>query len=731
MFVKVAIDLALNRLFTYEVPEALQKKLAIGQLLSVPFGHRQARGFAIELTESAPDGIKVKPIIEIVDEAPFFSSALLMLVRRLSAYTLSPLESMLKAALPAAVLKRNIHPRELMFIAPAMSPVPVKLTKRQSWLYDQIVRLGGGWMSQLCRELQTTPTTIRQLGALGLVRMAIREKRRDPLAGHRVLPTRPLPLNAEQRAALAMIADDEFSNPVLLFGVTGSGKTEVYLQAIAAELSAGRGAIVMVPEISLTPQTVQRFASRFGAEVAVLHSALSDGERYDEWHRIRAGTARVVVGPRSAVFAPVKNLGLIVVDEEHDTSYKQEDTPRYNARDAAVLRGAIEGAKVVLGSATPSLESWLNAKLGKYRLVKIEKRAGFGTLPTIELIDMTAMGGGEKTGGSIFSGELLAALRACVERGEQAMLFLNRRGYSRSMRCAACGATVDCDGCGVPYTYHQADGCLRCHICGKWILPPRKCGNCGCTAFDYRGIGTQRAEAALKKCLPGATILRMDADSTSRKNSHDDILSAFRRGEGNILLGTQMITKGLDFPNVTLVGVINADASMNMPDFRAMERTFQLLSQVAGRAGRSELSGRVMIQSYDIENKVLNLVMRGDFEEFANQELAIRKEAGFPPYCHLAVVTFKAKDLKMVGDWAQMYAQSMARVAKAKSNLKMLVSEAMPAPLEKADGWYRWQIIIRSAGIGAIAKVWEWLTAARPAPKDLRVSIDIDAINLI
>ena len=396
MLAKVAIDLALDRLFTYEVPEALQKKLAVGQLLSVPFGHREARGFVLETSRGGnvcQDGdYKIKPVSSIVDETPFFSPALLELVKKVAAYTASPIEAVLKTALPAAVLKRNARAKEQLFVEAIGGTREqagghlVGLTTRQRWLVEQIERLGGGWMQQLCRELKTTPASIRALAEKGLVTVEPRAKRRDPLAGRRILPTKPLPLNEEQKKALEAICAAD--RPVLLFGVTGSGKTEVYLQTIAKELEAGRGAIVMVPEIALTPQTVGRFASRFGDRVAVLHSALSDGERYDEWHRIRSGAARVVVGPRSAVWAPVRDLGLIVVDEEHETSYKQDEMPRYNARDVAVLRGAIGGAKVVLGSATPSLESWMNVKRGKYALAEMKCRAGAGTLPNIQLIEM-------------------------------------------------------------------------------------------------------------------------------------------------------------------------------------------------------------------------------------------------------------------------------------------------------------------------------------------------------
>ena len=722
MTVKVAIDLALDRLFTYEVPEALMKKLAVGQLLSVPFGHREARGFVMEITQdtAANSEYKLKPITAIVDETPFFSVKLLELVRLVAAYTASPIETVLKAALPAAVLKRNAKAKEQLFveIVGASNP-PTSLTSRQQWLYENIVRLDGGWMNWLCRELKTTPASIRTLERYGLVKVAVRAKRRDPLMRNRIMPSKPLPLNEEQAKALGTICGQ--SRPVLLYGVTGSGKTEVYLQAIAAELESGRGAIVMVPEIALTPQTVQRFASRFGGRVAVLHSALSDGERYDEWHRIRSGEARVVVGPRSAVWAPVADLGLIVVDEEHETSYKQDETPRYHARDVAVLRGMVEGVRVVLGSATPSLESWMNVKRGKYDIAVMRKRAGAGTLPAVKLVEMT--------GGGIFSQDLLESIRLRLDRHEQSILFLNRRGYSRSVVCNGCGYVVECPECGIPYTYHRADSCLRCHVCGGWIPVPEKCPQCKCSVFEYKGIGTQRAEAALAKCFPHARILRMDADSTSHKHSHDDILSAFRRGDADILLGTQMIAKGLDFPNVTLVGVLNADSSLNMPDFRAAERTFQLLAQVAGRAGRAELPGEVIVQSYDVSSPVLDAVVRGDFDGFAAEELKVREECFFPPYSHLAAMVFRSKELKLVGDWAGMYARSLAAYAGKVKGL--VVSEATPLLQEKADGWYRWQIVMRSASPSLIVKAWRWICAARPVPTGLRATMDIDAFNVL
>ena len=507
MLVKVAIDLALDRLFTYEVPVELRREISVGQLLRVPFGHREARGFALDVQDTStlnpqPSTLnyKLKPILGIADPAPFFSPAMLKLVRWIADYTCSPIEICLKSAVPAAVLKPNAKPKELLFVEPreyAESP----LTAYQRELLDNIRRVGGGWMQPLCREFSTTPATLRALAAKGAVAIEPRALRRDPLAGRSVLPTKPLPLNAMQRAALDKIISSTMmapgplnsrqlstpnsqlstAKPILLHGVTGSGKTEVYLQAIAHELECGRGAIVLVPEISLTPQTVRRFAGRFGDRVAVLHSALSDGERYDEWHRIRTGAARVVVGPRSAVFAPVKDLGLIVVDEEHDTSYKQDETPRYNARDVAVMRGALEGCRVVLGSATPSLETWLNVQQGKYALASMSARVAGHSMPEVHLVDL-----GEEaeaySSAPIFSKFLLDAIAERNRRGEQTILFLNRRGYSRVLECRACGHVMACPNCSVAYVVpglrrarvlvHRGRHAAR-RACPAQVLPSR------------------------------------------------------------------------------------------------------------------------------------------------------------------------------------------------------------------------------------------------------------------
>lgn len=729
MFASIAIDLAIDKLFSYRVPSEMEEVIAVGQFVQVVFNHRAATGFVMNLTEVPPEGVpskKVRAVDRIVDEVPFFSAAMLRLVKWMAAYTCAPIELCLRTAIPASVMKPSARERQLLYVD-IVTPLPsdLQLTKHQFALYENLQRVGGGWLQQVCREFKTSPSTLHNLEAAGAVTIAARTKRRDPLAGRRVLPSKPLPLNREQAAALEIIQSS--SRPILLWGITGSGKTEVYLQAIAANLAAGRGAIVLVPEISLTPQTVRRFAGRFGDRVAVLHSALSDGERFDEWRRIRSGAAQVVIGPRSAIFAPVQNLGLIVVDEEHDPSYKQDETPRYHARNLAVVRAQLEGndCRVVLGSATPSLETWHNAQTGKYTLATLAHRAAAQTLPDVCVVNMEEELQRNNGRASIFAQPLMDAIHTRLERGEQTILLLNRRGFARIYECGDCAWKAECPNCSVAYTYHKHDNCLRCHICGGWMPLPAQCPNCHGTNFERIGIGTQRAEEALHTCFPTARILRMDADSTSRKFSHDDILNAFRTNRADILLGTQMIAKGLDFPNVTLVGVINADASLNMPDPRAAERTFQLITQVSGRAGRAEKPGQVFIQTFAPEEYPIKTAAAADFLKFAELELAERRSAQLPPFTRMAALLFRSRDAIAVQKWAAAYAASLA-------NWKdLMVSEANEAALAKAEGWFRYFITLRATNHQNIIAAYKWIIGALPPPPTVTVALDVDALSVM
>lgn len=526
----------------------------------------------------------------------------------------------------------------------------------------------------------------------------------------------------------------EEGKPLLLHGVTGSGKTEVYLQAIAHSLSQGKGAIVLVPEISLTPQTVERFKARFSSPplktlVAVLHSRLSAGERHDEWHKIRQGRARIVIGARSAVFAPVQALGLIVVDEEHEPSYKQEEAPRYQARDLAVVRAQMEGAVVVLGSATPSLESFYNCRQGKYRLIELPRRADEKTMPLVRIIDMRQEARKEK-GAPIFSQKLKEAIHRRLEKSEQTMLFLNRRGFASSLQCTQCGYVAGCPNCSVALTYHRALQKLLCHICGHSADAPVRCPEPACAnpAIRYAGLGTEKVEEALVKLFPKARVKRMDSDALKRKDDYRRFLGDFRRGKTDILLGTQMIAKGLHFPNVTLVGIIYADLSLHQPDFRAGERTFQLLTQVAGRAGRGAVEGEVIIQAFTPFHPAIQYARRHDFVSFYEQEIEFREQLGYPPLKRAALLTLKGRNEDKVKFSAAHLRKEIAPIESRLSDLT--VSGPAPAPLARLETFYRYQIFLRTRQMSQLSRGLMELQLEEKLPEEVRLTVDIDPVNL-
>jgi primosomal protein N' (replication factor Y) len=543
------------------------------------------------------------------------------------------------------------------------------------------------------------------------------------------LKTLPQTLMEQQAKALELIvASIERQDPpvVLLHGVTGSGKTEVYLQAIARALELGKGAIVLVPEIALTPQTMERFKGRFGEAVAVLHSSLSEGERHDEWHRIHSGEARIAIGARSAVFAPVQNLGLIVVDEEHEQTYKQEEAPRYHARDVAVMRGRLEACAVVLGSATPAFESFSNARSGKYALADMPVRVDHRRMPVIRVVDMRVEA--ERAGGpGLFSRELADLIRLRLENGEQTILFLNRRGFSTSLVCPKCGYVASCEWCSVAFTYHRAEETLKCHICGAHKPVPAACPECKDPGFKYSGTGTQRLESVVAKLFPKARVRRMDADTTSAKNAHWEILGEFKSGKVDILIGTQMIAKGLDIPNVTLIGVINADTGLHAPDFRAGERTFQLLTQVAGRAGRGDLAGDVVIQTYTPFHTTIQAVRRLDYATFYDQESEERRELAYPPFGRMVCVTFRGASDERTAFSADLLAKTLAETLPA----NVTVSGPSPAPLAKAKGLFRHQVLFRGPSSKAITRPLRRLLAETAWPPGITSVLDVDPVSLI
>ncbi|MFD0959382.1 primosomal protein N' [Paenibacillus chungangensis] len=599
-------------------------------------------------------------------------------------------------------------------------------------------------MAQLAKELSVAVSTIRALEKKELLSIREVEKERDPYGDRSYERTVPLALTKEQEAVYSRIADvirSEHHFTMLLHGVTGSGKTEVYLQSIQYCLEQGKQAIVLVPEISLTPQMVERFKGRFGTAVAVLHSRLSDGERYDEWRKIRSGRAVVAIGARSAIFAPFRHIGLIIIDEEHESSYKQEESPKYHARDVAVRRAKQHGAAVVLGSATPSLESFAAASRdmppgAPSPLLPMPSRVSGRPLPEVEVVDMRSeLRDGNR---SMFSRKLHGELLRRLERGEQSVLLLNRRGYSTFVMCRSCGYTAACPHCDISLTYHQKTRLVRCHYCGHAEAAPGQCPSCESEHIRYFGTGTQKVEEELAKLFPGIRVIRMDVDTTSGKHAHERLLSQFGERKADVLLGTQMVAKGLDFPYVTLVGVIAADTSLNLPDFRAAERTFQLLTQVAGRAGRHHLEGEVIIQTYSPEHYAIAKSQQHDYAGFVREELRHRSVMAYPPYCRLALVLMSHEQLPAVIAASDRFAAEIRELAQHEGVLVPL-SSGRPRAVEvlgpvassiaRMKDRYRFQCVIKYRGSvdvsGMVQRVLQSLLK-ETAHRGVQFSVDVD-----
>ena len=745
---RVTLDVAVRREFDYLVPEELEPSVHEGTRVKVPFGPREVMGVVTAVLDESPHG-NLREIIKTVGGQALVTPPILRLVRWIADYYCCAPEIAMKAVLPDAVRKEEEGWRERLYVrALPQHGEPPKLTKRQEDLWTIVEEWRELPLQELVRLAGTTSATIRKLEDKGLVSIAPQISERDPYAKEHILPTQPLELNAQQATALESIVDsmerlakrdDDEAKPVgdnvfLLHGVTGSGKTEVYLQAIAHALGQGKGAIVLVPEISLTPQTVERFKARFSQGpqqtlVAVLHSHLSAGERHDEWHKIRQGRARIVIGARSAVFAPVEPLGLVIVDEEHEHSYKQEEAPRYNARDLAVVRGQQEGAAVVLGSATPCMESYHNVQRKKYGLLSLTERVDNIQMPIVRVIDMRSAARKEK-GVGIFSPQLREAILQRLEKNEQVMLFLNRRGWSSSLQCPECGFVAECPNCSVSLTYHRAAQQLMCHICGHVEPAPKKCPQteCGNAAIRFSGLGTEKVEAALEKGFPSARVKRMDSDTLKRKEDYRRILGDFRTGKIDILVGTQMIAKGLHFPNVTLVGIIHADLSLHIPDFRAGERTFQLLTQVAGRAGRGEVEGEVYVQSFTPFHPAIQYARRHDYVGFYEQEIEFRQQLNYPPVGRVALLTLRGRSEDRVKFVADHLRREMDTVAKELG--EVVVAGPAPAPLLRAENFYRYQIMLRTSRMPQLSRKLSALRETFQIPEDLRLVIDIDPMSL-
>ncbi len=756
MIARVTLDLALGRDFDYAIPPELADRVAVGARVKVPFGARQVLGCVTALIEdaAAPAGRPLKPVLRVLGTRSLLTPRLLALARWLASYYVCPLERVLQTVLPEAVRREQAGWRERLFVRPLppTGPLP-RLTPRQRELWHLIEERQGLPLQELLRLTGATADPVRRLEDKGLVAIAPQISERDPHAAEHYLPTVPLTLNPGQRRALEQIvaALDQVGPPgaaageeatdapagrtFLLHGVTGSGKTEVYLQALAACLERGRGAIVLVPEIALTPQTIERFKARFShgphrTLVAVLHSHLSTGERHDEWHKIRDGRARIVIGARSAVFAPVEPLGLVIVDEEHEPSYKQEEAPRYHARDVAVWRGRQEGAVVVLGSATPSLESYFNARRGKYTLLELPERVDHQRLPLVRVVDLRQEARRER-GIPVFSPLLRDAIAARLERREQTILFLNRRGYATALQCPRCGYVAGCPQCSVALTYHRPEQQLRCHLCGHVEPAPAVCPapGCGNPALRYAGLGTQRVEDILRRLFPRARLERMDSDRLTRKEDYRRILGEFRAGRTDILVGTQMIAKGLHFPNVTLVGIIYADQSLHLPDFRAAERTFQLLTQVSGRAGRGDVEGEVIVQAFTPFHPAIQCARRHDFASFYAEEIEFRRQLQYPPWSRIALVTLRGRNEDKVRFTAEHVRRQLETVGRDLPDL--ILCGPAPAPVPRVETFYRYQLMLRTRQMTRLSPRLGELQARLALPEGVTLTMDVDPVNLL
>lgn len=776
----VAVPVPLAQAFTYAVPSSLADVLRPGARVVCEFGRRHVLGVVLAISEREPPaGTQVKAIHAVVDAEPILPRELLLFLQELSAYYFAPIGEVLRIALPA-MEREQVKAMSAQGELPAMSRVrqvggkrilyarptdaieePGKLRGQAALVLASLRANGEQPVAHLAKQFSTARAAIKKLCDLGLAVTEEREPPRDPFFAEAEARDRPPELNEAQaiaagRIEAALAASDargkgegETGAPpaaptsFLLFGVTGSGKTEVYLRAIAACLAQGRGALVMVPEIALTPQLVARFRARFGDELAVLHSALSDADRHAMWSSLREGRVRVAIGARSALFAPVPDLGLIIVDEEHDASFKQEEGVRYHARDMALLRAYRARAVAVLGSATPSLESVMLVRRGKLEELKLPERAHReATMPAVTLVDIRRIGAGP-TGSRLVSIPLHRALDATLTAGEQAILFLNRRGFAPSVVCDACGTVEPCQACSVALTYHRGrskapendeqalrGGRLRCHYCDYEGPLPSACSACGATVLMLEGLGTERLEAIVAEAFPKARIARLDRDVASASKSQA-ILDRMRAGEIDILVGTQMVTKGHDLPNVTLVGVVNADAALSLPDFRASERGFQLLVQVAGRAGRRDRPGRVLIQTRSPEHPAIRFAAKHDVEGFLERELLDRSEVGYPPFTRIGLVRIDAADEDVARGTATQIAKSLKASAEVRGR-KVVVLGPAAAPIARLRGRYRFRVLVRAEERGPLRAALTIAARARDeADRRARVVIDVDPVAML
>lgn len=744
-FIDVAVPLPIFQTFTYALPEGAGP-VAPGSRVLVPFGARHLTGIALRRHEEAP-AARVKLIERVLDDEPLLSPQLLELSQWLASYYFAPPGEALRVMLPGGLLQKRVSRRRSPWPAKRqlaileVAPGAAQLTPRQSELMDELRdRKLPVLLREFTRETGCSTATVQALVNQQVLRVGWMEIYRSPWA-QPALPVRKHVLNEDQRRILERIQaclDPAGSggrfHSMLIHGITGSGKTEIYVNAIAAVLAQGKSALMLVPEIGLTPQVSRYFRGWFGEQVAILHSGLSDGERFDQWQRVRQDRARVVVGTRSAVFAPLRNLGIIIVDEEHDTSYKQEELPRYNARDTALKRGQIEKALVILGGATPQLETYYQAAVkGRWQYEVLASRILERSLPAVHIVDMRVEF--EKRGKAALVSDLLKeSIHDRLAGKEQVLVLMNRRGYSTVLLCRSCGHTETCENCSISLTYHQDFNRLFCHYCNYSRSVPRLCRECGKEYMYFWGEGTEKVQEALQKLFPRATVDRLDRDTVQRKGGFERILGAFASGRTDILIGTQMIAKGHDFPGVTLVGVLAAEQGLKLPDFRAAERTFQLLTQVAGRAGRGERPGDVIIQTYYPNHYSLRYACAQDYRLFFEQEIEFRRAFQYPPFTALANLVIQGSRRARAWGLAQRVGATLLKFrSQCSSPRRMRLLGPASAALERLKGDYRFQILIKTTNRtelhDVLARTVSELREQKASLK--RISIDIDPLTLL
>ncbi len=747
-YVEAALPVPLRRVFTYRIPEEMRDRIKLGARLILPFGRRSLTGYAVGLHEELPADVeinesKIKNVIELTDDEPLITPEILKLTQWTADYYASFWGEMFKASLPAGINSEKVRPKRRKAVRLLRSvDTPVRPYTESQQRIIVLLESGGGEMlwADILERADVGASPLNTLAKRGVVEIYVQDVMRDPLAGA-ALPSRDdFDLTTEQHTALdaittALTDTDKFKS-FLLHGVTGSGKTEVYIRAMRFALDQGRSAMMLVPEIALTPVFSRRLRTVFGSEVAILHSNLSIGERYDEWRRIRRGDARIAIGTRSAVFAPLENIGLVIVDEEHDPSYRQHESPFYNARDVAVMRAHFAGAVVVLGSATPAMESFFNAQTGKYTYLRLPERIGGRGLATAELIDMRLVF--KRAGRDVpLSFELLNAISKTHGRGEQVMILLNRRGFSQFVLCRSCGETLKCKNCDITLTFHRGDSKLLCHYCNYREMVPKVCPHCESEYLYFVGEGTENIADQLEKKFPEMRIARVDRDTMAHKGEMEDVLLKFASGGIDMLVGTQMIAKGHDFPNVTLVGVISVDIGLGLPDMRSAERTFQLITQVAGRAGRGKKSGKVMIQTYYPDHYALRFAKEQDYEGFYNEEIKYRKRLAYPPFFVLASILIKHRDRAVAWKMANILRRSLdmsvPSAAGGASDRPVRILGPAPASLSRLKNEFRLQIILKGVSRRALREILDiGLADAEQHGCDLRtVNVEIDPVNLM